>query len=410
MKVRLGPFWYDRVPQHRRPAYPRQRSNIESRVAIIGGGLTGCACACVLAAARIPVVLLEADRIGRGATGGDLGIVREDFDVAFADAAATHGVRAARTLWQGMRRASLDFAAALRRLQIRCELTPQDLVSLAAADPAAARRHRRDYEARRAAGLEHSWLTPQQAMRETAIAAGGGIRTRGATLDPYRACLGLAAAAAARGAAIFESSGVRRLRAGRKGVELVTAGGSICVDTVIVTASLSVPELRQLRRHLAPRDSYAAITEPLPAPVRRELGQRAASIRDWGRPPHFIRWLKDDRVLIAGADQPRVAPRGREPAVVQRTGQLMYELSLLYPPISGAQAEHAWICSFDDTADGLPYIGTHRNFPHHLFALGLGRHGAAGAWLAARLVLRHVTGEPAKGDDLFGFSRILQPH
>ena len=62
----------------------------------------------------------------------------------------------------------------------------------------------------------------------------------------------------------------------------------------------------------------------------------------------------------------------------------------------------------DTTVDGLPYVGLHRNFPRHLFALGHGRHGAAVAWLAARLLLRQFQGAPDKGDELFGFSRILK--
>ena len=410
MKRRFAPLWYDRFPHRRRPAFPRQRSTIESRVAIVGGGLTGCACAFALASARVPVVLLEAGRIGSGSTAGDLGLIREDFDASFSEAAAAHGVRAARTLWQGMRRASLDLAAVLRRLRIRCDLAPQDLIHLAAADPRAARRHRREYEARRAAGLEHSWLTAQQALRHTAVPSGGGIRSRGAVLDPYRACIGLASAAAARGAVIFEASEVRRLRPRRKDVEIVTAGGVVRAESVIVAASASVADLRPLRRHLQPREGYAVATEPLPASVRRELGARSAAIRDWESPPHLLRWLKDDRAVIAGAEQPPAGGRAREQTLVQRTGQLMYELSLLYPPISGTQPEHAWAYRFDETLDGLPYIGAHRNFPHHLFALGLGRHGAGGAWLAARLFLRHLNGEPAKGDELFGFARVLHGH
>jgi glycine/D-amino acid oxidase-like deaminating enzyme len=99
-----------------------------------------------------------------------------------------------------------------------------------------------------------------------------------------------------------------------------------------------------------------------------------------------------------------------EATLRQRTGQLMYELSLLYPAISGTQPEWSWSYSVDDTVDGLPYIGPHRNFPRHFFALGLGRHGVGTAWLASKLLLRHITGEPAKGDELFGFSRILIPH
>jgi glycine/D-amino acid oxidase-like deaminating enzyme len=99
--------------------------------------------------------------------------------------------------------------------------------------------------------------------------------------------------------------------------------------------------------------------------------------------------------------------RALDKVLVQRTGQLMYELSLLYPAISGVGAEQSWAFSHEGTVDGLPFIGLHRNFPRHLFALGHGRHGCAVAWLAARVLLRQFTDEPAKGDELLGFTRVL---
>jgi glycine/D-amino acid oxidase-like deaminating enzyme len=92
---------------------------------------------------------------------------------------------------------------------------------------------------------------------------------------------------------------------------------------------------------------------------------------------------------------------------MQRAGQLMYELSTLYPAISGLKAEWAWDLVHQESADGLPLVGLHRNFPRHLFALGHARHGAAVAWLAARVLVREFLGEESKGDELFGFSRIL---
>lgn len=410
MKLRFAPFWYDRFPARRRPAYPRQRSTVETRVAIVGGGLTGCTCAAVLAAARIPVVLLEADRVGAGATAGAAGLVREDFDHSFSATTAAYGLRAARSLWESMRRASLECPAGLRRLGIKCDLNPEDLLTLAAPDTNAARRARREYEARREAGFSHSWVTAAQVAREAALVSGGAIRTRGAAIDPYRACVGLSAAAAARGAVVFEHSPVRRLRSGRKGVEVVTGDGTVRAETVIVATTASISDLRGLRRHLHPRHGYAVVTESLPAAIRRQTGRRDGSLRDWAAPPHVVRWLKEDRVLIAGADQPPVSPRLQSQTLVQRTGQLMYELSLLYPAISGTQPEWAWGYAFDDTVDGLPYVGPHRNFPRHLFALGLKRHGAGAAWLAARLFLRSLQDQPAKGDDLLGFGRILQGH
>jgi glycine/D-amino acid oxidase-like deaminating enzyme len=206
---------------------------------------------------------------------------------------------------------------------------------------------------------------------------------------------------------VFERTSVRRVRAGRKAVEIKTDGGSITADAVIIATGGLPDDVRALRRHFAPTQSYAVVTEPLPAAVRREVGTRASALRDSAAPPHVLRWVKEDRVLFSGADQAPVAPRLLEKTVVQRGNQLMYELTTLYPAISGLQPKWGWGFLHYGSPDGLPVVGPHRNFPRHLFALGHGRHGAGMAWLAARLLLRAYQGEPAKGDELFGFARVL---
>lgn len=406
MPIRHVPYWLDRFPKSRRPSFPRLRGSADTQVAIVGGGLTGCACAWSFAAAGIRVVLLEAESIGADATARSSGQIRENFDASFQATASAHGLRAARLLWQSMRRASLDFPAALRRLGVKCDLAPEDLVVFAR-EPEDARRLNREYHSRRDAGFDHTWLKPAALSRDAAIAAGGGIRTRGFSLDPYRACLGLAAAAVARGAVLHEGSLVRRIKAGGKQVELATASGSIRADAVLIATSAPIADLRALRRHLKAFDSYTVITEPLPAVVRREVGKRSSALRDTATPPHLLRWMKEDRILFSGGDQPPVAERLRPKALIQRTGQLMYELSVLYPAISGLLPEWAWQCTRYETVDRLPFVGLHRNFPRHLFAMGASSHGAGFSWLAARNLLRHYQGAPIKGDDLFGFSRVL---
>jgi glycine/D-amino acid oxidase-like deaminating enzyme len=196
------------------------------------------------------------------------------------------------------------------------------------------------------------------------------------------------------------------VRAGRKQVEVTTDGGVVHAQAVLIATSAPLRDLKALRRHLEPQLGYAVVTEPLPAPVRRLVGRRAGALRQDSVPPHLLRWL-GDRAFFSGAEQPELPARLREKALVQRTGQLMYELSLLYPAISGLAAAWSWDVTHYQTADSLPFAGTHRNFPRHLFGLAGHRHGAAFAWLAARLLLRSFQGRPAKGDDLFGFARIL---
>jgi len=61
--------------------------------------------------------------------------------------------------------------------------------------------------------------------------------------------------------------------------------------------------------------------------------------------------------------------------------------------------------TYGETADGLPYIGPHRNYPHHLFALGGSSDSVTGAFLAARILARAITGTAAKGDEVFGWTR-----
>jgi glycine/D-amino acid oxidase-like deaminating enzyme len=400
-------YWHDRLSRSRRPSYPRYRGKSEADVVVIGAGLAGAACAYAFASAGLKVVVLEAGHVGGGATMASAGLIREDFDTSFQVAADNLGLRSSRLLWQTMRRASLDFAAALRRLRIRCDLAPTDLLTLAPRDPDALKRLRREYQARRDAGLECTWLTALAVARTAAVEAGGAIKTHGAGLDPYRACLGLTAAAAARGAAIHEQSFARKFRAGRKLIDVITERGSIRAKAAIVT-SPGAPNLQGLRRHLRPRHGYVVVTERLPAAVRRELGARTAALRDAAGPPHVLRWIDGgERALFGGGEQPPVPSRAVDKILVQRTGQLMYELSTIYPAISGARAEWSWTSAFEDTVDGLPYIGLHRNFPRQLFALGAGRHGAATAWLAARVLLRQFQGQPARGDEQLGFARIL---
>jgi hypothetical protein len=58
--------------------------------------------------------------------------------------------------------------------------------------------------------------------------------------------------------------------------------------------------------------------------------------------------------------------------------------------------------------DGLPYIGPHRNFPHHLFAFGgAGAHSITSAYLASRILLRHFLDASEAADETFGFTRTI---
>ncbi|HEX5111161.1 MAG TPA: FAD-binding oxidoreductase [Vicinamibacterales bacterium] len=404
MKTRYGVSpWVAGVPDARRPSFDRFRGELSTEVAIIGGGLTGCALAFSLAAAGFRPVVLEADRIGQSGAGRASGLMLPDPGPPFRDVQQKYGLRAARAIFEMWRRASLDGAALLRRASVKCQLAQAE--SLLVTPLKDEKTLQREHEARQAAGVESSWLSLKQARAASWLEWGPALRIRaGFTLDPYRACIGLAGAAVKRRASIFERSPVRKVRAAAKDVEITLDGGTIRASTVVVATGAATAEFKPLRRHFKPRLSHLVLTEPVGAALRKRLVPEAAILRDTLTPPHRLRWAGDHRLLISGADQNEIPAKRRDATRVQRTGQLMYELLMMYPDIAGLQPEFGWEVPYGATADGLPYIGPHRNYPRHLFALG-GDDSSTGAFLSARLLTRRLQDQPQKGDEVFGWTR-----
>ena len=346
------------------------------------------------------------------------GWISEDPGVPFGDLEKAIGLRLARHAWQAWRRAALDFAALLRRLDIKCNLEERGSVTVALT-PEQMVRLKRDQKSRREADVDAPMLNARTIKSEFGLDAIAGLRSKeGATIDPYRACVGLAAAAAERGAQLFERSPVRKITFGRKTADVFTAGGSMRVKRIVVATGVPTLSLfKSLRRHFWFHTTYLALTELVPARIRQQLGltrrsaegakgaRRASIVRDSAQPAHIVRWVNDERLMVTGADTETCPPRQLNKVLVQKTGQLMYELSTLYPDISGIQPEYGWSADYARTAEGLPYIGAHRNFPHHLFAFGDSSHSVTGAYLASRILLREHFEEMDRGDAAFGFHR-----
>jgi glycine/D-amino acid oxidase-like deaminating enzyme len=395
--------WIDGVPVARRAAYPKLRGEQAVDVVVIGGGLTGCVTAHACVAAGLRTVLLEADRLGQSSSGRSAGLLLAEPGPDVKELAAAHGLPAARYAFEAWQRGTRDAASLLRRLGIKCDL---DIIAACTIASGGELPLKREFEARAAAGVPARWLRPAQAQAMTGLDAAGALRLPdGYALDPYRACLGVAAAAARRGALIFERSGASKVRALRTGVQVVAAGGTVRAATVVVATGVATTEFKPLRRHFKRRHTYQVLTEVLPPAMRRELGPRHGTFRDRQQPSHRVRWTGDRRILIGGADQDEPPARLRDAVIVQRTGQLMYELLTMYPSIAGLKPEYGWDLAYGDSADGLMYVGPHRNYPHHLFALGGRGDSITGAFVAAGVLARHLRGELAKGDEVFGWTR-----
>lgn len=395
--------WVDAAPRKSPFDGPRLRGPVTTSVVIVGGGLTGCCVAYACSAAGMKVVLVEADRVARGASVHGDGIARAEPAVSFRALEQRLGRRAARAMFDASRRAVLDLATTTRRLSGRLRVEAQDAVRIAgqfAVDKAL----QKEAQARQDANIEARWLKGDRASADLATQTTGAMRMKGwAGLDPYAVAMAFAKGAHRRGATIAERTLVNKIRPLKRHIDVHIENGVIAADTVIVCTGEPTDLFRPLKRHFRFEERYLVLTEPLPGAIRRQIFDDLI-VTDAETPPHAVRRVSGDKLLIAGADQRRTSPRGKDKLLVQRTGQLMYELLRLYPAISGTRPSYGWDVPVAFSADEVMVAGPHRNYPRHLFAWGTG-HDPAQAFLASRILLRHLQGEATRDDEFFSFTR-----
>jgi glycine/D-amino acid oxidase-like deaminating enzyme len=408
-----GSFWSttgDPGP-HRSEATGRRRADI----AIVGGGFTGLWSAIALLDAdpSLCVVVLEAERVGWGASGRNGG---------FCASSLTHGLANGLLHFPDeidvLEREGLENLAGLvafvRAEGIDCELEATGTLDVAVEPHHVGALH--DYaELADRHGVQVRLLDRdeiQAEVRSPRFLAGvrsGGERT--VMLNPAKLGWGLAAAVERRGGTILEGSrvtGLRR-RAGRMDVR-VEGGGVVSAGQVLVGTSAYSGWLRRLVPAFVPVYDYALMTEPLTAAQREAIGWRGREgLSDAGARFHYFRLSADDRILWGGYDAiyhpgNRVEPRhDRRPATFET---LERTFSATFPQLDGIRFTHRWGGAIDTTTRFHVTFGEALGGRVH-YALGYTGLGVgATRWAAGilrdlvldpsspRLRLRFVTSRP----------------
>jgi glycine/D-amino acid oxidase-like deaminating enzyme len=385
--------------------YPRLRGRHEADVAIVGGGITGAIAALTFARAGLRVALLEAGRIGSGSTAASSALLLQEPDHGLGQLARRYGQPVARRLWQLSQESVQSLVALLRDASIRCDLEARDTIYYTidahGVDPL-----RAEHAARVRAGFHADFMDPHALRTEAGVPARAAIRSRGnAHCDPLRACTGLVRAAETAGAAVWEQSPVRRIEPSRDAVLLRTRAGTVRAARVVVATGYATPLFRPLAGRFEAIRTYVAATAPLGARERQALGLADVMLWDTRRPYHYARWTADGRLLLGGADRPLAGGSPAAARLAAARGRIRAHFEPLLPALADLPLTHTWEGRFANTPDSLPYIGPHRRYPRHLFALGYGGNGMAFGPLAARILLEQFLGVHSNDHALFRFGR-----
>jgi len=410
-RLRHGlPLWLDR-PSLPRKKYPRHKGHLEVDVVVIGGGITGAICAYLFSDAGASVALLESKAVGRGSTVASTALLMQEPDRDFCDLVRRFGRPRTLQVWKSLARATRDLTHAIRSLKINCDLHARDSAYFTL-DPSRIPRLRREFDARKAAGLPGRWLSSAALYRMTGIRGQAAIATRGnAEIDPVRACHGFLSAAVARRAKVFERSPALRVAATTGGVQVGTRGGTISAKVVVIATGYARPGFGPRVGRVTMKDTYVIATRRLPSRVRRQIAKSRAMAWDTDRPYHYLRWTDDGRLLVGGEDTTHRTVKGSRKRTAAARERLMPYLGQMFPALADEQPAYEWEGLFAETPDGLPYVGVHSKYPRHLFALGYGGNGMTASFLAGQILLRRyrdMSLPRKKRDsvgDLFAFDR-----
>lgn len=373
-----------------RKNFPSLSGDIETDVAIVGGGLTGMTAANRLAREGRRVILIEMRRFGEGETGHTTAHLTEEIDARYREIEKEHGSEAASLVARASRRAIDSIAARAAAEKIDCDfITVPGFLYTDRADHV--ENLRREAEAASRAGVEASFTNDGPLP----FPVKGAIRfERQAQFHPLRYLAGLAEGAAREGATIVH--GVRAIEVEDGEPAIVrTDRGTIRARDVLITANVPVNQRGILQTKLPAYRSYA-----LAAALRRPLEK--ALYWDTEDPYHYIRIETVDGVdwLIAGGEDHRTGTRKDSDACFRSLERWVGERFEVDP------ARYHWSGQIIEPPDGLPYIGRNPHSDHVYVATGFSGQGMTFGTFSGEMLSDLVLGLSSEWSELFDPKRI----
>ena len=380
----------------RPPAQPALTERLLADVCVVGGGYAGVSAALELAERGFDVVLLEAQRIGWGASGRNGGQVivgfGHDGEAAIErQLSREDALRAWEVSVDGMRL----LQQRIGRHAIACEWRSGHLsLSTKARKSGELQRWMEHVQSSYDYPLE--WVGPD-AVRKWV----GSDRFHAAVFDPgsghlhpLKYCLGLGAAARAAGVRIFENSPVFMVERGRKPV-VRTAQGECACDFVVLAGNVYLGEYGdevapEVSSRIMPVGTYMIATEPMPAARADKVMPLRCAASDTNFILDYFRLSADHRLLFGGAD----SYTGKTPRNL--VGQMRRSMLAVFPQLEDLQVTHAWGGFVDITMNKAPHFG--RLGGNIYFVQGFSGHGVALAGMAGQLVAEAIAGQAGRFD------------
>ena len=393
------PESYYTATMNRRQDYPALQGELRADVCVIGGGYTGLSSAIHLAERGYTVALLEAERIGWGASGRNGGQCSVGQRKAQDDLEELYGKEEARRLWDLGVEAVAVVRDLITRFGIDCDLKRGCLQAALKHSDAAWYRHYAEHM-QSEYGFHMRYLEGEELehLSGTDVFCGGLVEYASAHLHPLNFALGLADAASRLGVQIFENSRVGNYDRARP-TRVTTGQGSVTADYVVLGCNGYLERLEpRVAGKIMPLNNFIIATEPLSEERQRSINPEDVCAYDAKFVVNFWKLTGDGRMLFGGGENyTRRFPSDIKSFVRKR-------MLPLYPQLADARIDYGWGGTLAVTMNRMPSFG--RLDPDVFYALGFSGHGVQMATLAGKLIAEAVAGTAERFDVM---ARIPSP-
>lgn len=359
-------------------------------ICVVGGGFTGISTALHLVERGYKVAVVEANKVGWGASGrngGQMigGISGEE------RLAKPLGEEGERILWDMRWAGHQIIRDRVSTYNIDCDLKS------GYADVAIKPRHVRaleaeyDYLQKNNFPHEYSLLSKQetQDLLGTSAYMGALVNMGNGHLHPLNLCRGEAKAAMSLGATIYEQSPVLKIERGTK-AKVVTEHGSVTADNVVIAGNAYHFIERKLRGRLFPVNSFIVASEPLSDDLVRQINPRDLAVCDPNYILTYFRLSADKRLLFGG----RFTYFGSDPEVIKKN--LTPRLLKIWPQLANTKFDFGWGGTIGVTANRVPQMG--KLAPNIFYSQGYSGHGVNVTHLAGQIMAEAMGGTMERYD------------
>lgn len=372
--------------------YPQLQGAERADVCVIGGGFTGLSASLNLAEKGYDVVLLEAERIGFGASGRNGGLIGSGQRKDALEMEEQFGYERSKQFWDLAEAAKSEIRDRVEKHDIQCDLQYGQIEGVHkksyvghAAAYAEALAERYDYPHARALTREET-----RAMVDTDNFLEGLHDSQAMSIHPLNYALGLARAAREAGVRIFENSRVTGYTR-TDPATVSTEHGHVDASFIVLGCNGYLDKLEpRVAGKIMPINNFMLATEPLGEERARALIADRICVHDTRFVVDYFRTSGDHRMLFGGGENYR-SGFPKDIAAFVRPYMLR-----LFPQLEDARIDFAWGGTLSVTVNRMPHVG--RLKPNLFFAQGYSGHGVSISNLAGKVLAEAISGTAERFD------------